>query len=127
MAHFSQMGDGPRRDYYRERLARLDERARVAVPDLAHDLQQEETHSAAPPTPRPPALSDALVEPLSARELQVLHLLAEGLTNQEIAQQLYVSPNTVRVHAYHIYGKLGVHNRTQAVTKARSLGVLTSS
>ncbi len=131
MAHFSRMGDDRRRDYYRERLERLDEGARVAAPHLAHDWQQEEIsaplHSPAPPTPRLPALSDALIEPLSAREIEVLHLLAEGLTNREIAQRLYLSPNTVRVHTSHIYGKLGVHNRTQAVAKARSLGVLPSS
>jgi LuxR family maltose regulon positive regulatory protein len=56
----------------------------------------------------------------------VLHLLAEGMTNREIAQRLYLSPNTVRVHTLHIYGKLGVNNRTQAVGKARTLGLLQS-
>jgi predicted ATPase/class 3 adenylate cyclase/DNA-binding CsgD family transcriptional regulator len=131
LAHFSQMGDDRQRDDYRERLERLDERARVAAPDLAHDVQQEETsipvHSAASPPLRSAALGDALVEPLSAREIQVLHLLAEGLSNREIAQRLYLSPNTVRVHTFHIYGKLGVNNRTQAVARARMLGLLTSS
>jgi LuxR family maltose regulon positive regulatory protein len=64
-----------------------------------------------------------LVEPLSEREIEVLQLIAEGLTNQEIANRLYLSLNTVKVHTRNIYGKLGVHNRTQAVTKARALGI----
>ncbi|MGD8623565.1 MAG: LuxR C-terminal-related transcriptional regulator [Anaerolineae bacterium] len=65
-----------------------------------------------------------LVEPLSERELEVLQLVAEGLTNQEIATRLYLSLNTVKAHTRNIYGKLAVHNRTQAVAKARTLGIL---
>ena len=65
-----------------------------------------------------------LVEPLSERELEVLRLIAEGLTNPEVATRLFLSPNTVKVHARNIYGKLGVSNRTQAVARARSLGLL---
>jgi len=67
-----------------------------------------------------------LVEPLSEREIEVLHLIAEGLTNQEIANRLYLSLHTVKVHAHNIYGKLGVKNRMQAVAKGKSLGILTS-
>ena len=70
--------------------------------------------------------SSALIEPLSERELEVLQLLAEGLTNQEIATRLYLSVNTVKAHTRNIYGKLAVHNRTQAVVRARALGVLPS-
>jgi len=65
-----------------------------------------------------------LVESLSERELEVLQLIAEGLTNPEIASRLFLSPHTVKTHARNIYGKLGVHNRTQAVTRARALGAL---
>jgi LuxR family maltose regulon positive regulatory protein len=65
-----------------------------------------------------------MVESLSERELEVLRLIAEGLSNQEIAQSLVVSLRTVKWHASNIYGKLGVKNRTQAVAKARSLGIL---
>jgi len=65
-----------------------------------------------------------LVEPLSKRELEVLQRIAEGLTNQEIADRLYLSLNTVKVHARNIYAKLGVKNRTQAVAKGKALGIL---
>jgi LuxR family maltose regulon positive regulatory protein len=65
-----------------------------------------------------------LVEPLSEREIEVLQLIAEGLTNQEIAARLYLSLNTVKVHSRNIYGKLGVNNRTQAVARAGGLGIL---
>ena len=68
-----------------------------------------------------------LIEPLSERELEVLQLIAEGLTNQEIADRLYLALNTVKVHTRNIYGKLGVHHRTEAVAKARMLGLLSST
>jgi LuxR family maltose regulon positive regulatory protein len=70
--------------------------------------------------------SSTLVEPLSERELEVLELVAEGLTNQEIAARLFLSLNTVKAHTRNIYGKLGVHSRTQAVVRARAMGVLAS-
>jgi LuxR family maltose regulon positive regulatory protein len=65
-----------------------------------------------------------LVEPLSQRELEVLHLIALGRTNREIAQQLIVSPGTVKAHTSSIYRKLDVANRTEAVARARQLGIL---
>ncbi len=65
-----------------------------------------------------------LVEPLSEREIKVLQFIAEGLTNQEIVSRLYLSLNTIKVHTRNIYGKLGVNNRTQAVARARALGIL---
>jgi LuxR family maltose regulon positive regulatory protein len=68
--------------------------------------------------------SQPLVEPLSERELEVLGLIAKGLSNPEIAARLYLSPNTVKVHTRNIYGKLGVHSRTQAVARAHELGLL---
>jgi LuxR family maltose regulon positive regulatory protein len=67
-----------------------------------------------------------LIEPLSERELEVLQLIAEGLTNLEIASRLFLSLNTVKAHTRNIYGKLGVNNRTQAVVRARALGILPS-
>jgi LuxR family maltose regulon positive regulatory protein len=65
-----------------------------------------------------------MVEPLSEREIEVLQLIAEGYTNKEIGQMLYLALGTIKVHAHNIYGKLGVSGRTQAVAKARELGIL---
>jgi len=65
-----------------------------------------------------------LVEPLSERELEVLHLISTGRTNKEIAGQLVVSPGTVKAHTASIYRKLDVANRTEAVARARQLGLL---
>ncbi|RMF03342.1 MAG: helix-turn-helix transcriptional regulator, partial [Chloroflexi bacterium] len=63
--------------------------------------------------------NSALLEPLSERELEVLRLIAQGKKNQEIAEALLISLNTVRYHTKNLYGKLGVNKRTQAVAKAR--------
>jgi LuxR family maltose regulon positive regulatory protein len=74
-------------------------------------------------TPPPPFNSEPLVEPLSEREREVLLLIAEGLSNQELAKRLYLSPHTIKVHTRNIYGKLGVTSRTQAVARGRALGL----
>ncbi len=66
----------------------------------------------------------ALVEPLSEREIEVLRLMAAGLSNQEIADQLIVAIGTVKKHTHNIYGKLGVRSRTQALLLARELDLL---
>lgn len=88
----------------------------------------------APPEPRPakePAtglvaqrMHSSRVEPLSERELEVLRLLAEGLSSAEIAAQLYLSPNTLKAHTQNIYSKLDVHSRVQAINKARESGFI---
>jgi LuxR family maltose regulon positive regulatory protein len=70
------------------------------------------------------APSREMVEPLSDRELEVLQLVSTGLTNQQIAEQLFLSLATVKWHTHNIYGKLGVNNRTRAVAMARKLGIL---
>jgi len=76
-------------------------------------------------TSSPSRVSDSeLVEPLSERELEVLQLIAEGLTNQEVATRLYLSLHTVKVHARNIYGKLGAKSRTHAIAKGKALGIL---
>jgi len=68
--------------------------------------------------------NEALPEPLSPRELEVLEFLAQGKTNQDIAQQLVVARGTIKAHAASIYRKLDVANRTEAVARARQLGIL---
>lgn len=68
--------------------------------------------------------SEKLVEPLSPREIDVLTLIAEGNSNQEIGGKLHISLSTVKSHTTQIYAKLAVKNRVQAVKKARSLGLL---
>jgi LuxR family maltose regulon positive regulatory protein len=65
-----------------------------------------------------------LIDPLSQRELEVLQLIARGDSNQEIADQLVITLDTVKRHVTHIFGKLGVHNRVQAVARAQTLGLL---
>uniref|UniRef100_A0A831TH15 Response regulator transcription factor n=1 Tax=Thermorudis peleae TaxID=1382356 RepID=A0A831TH15_9BACT len=65
-------------------------------------------------------------EPLTKREREVLRYLAQGMTNQEIADTLHVSQGTVKAHVESIIGKLGVANRTQAVVRALELGLLVS-
>jgi LuxR family maltose regulon positive regulatory protein len=65
-----------------------------------------------------------LVEPLSERELEVLRLVADGLTNQAIADRLFIAVSTVKSHTNSIYGKLGVKNRAQAIVASRAQGLL---
>lgn len=66
---------------------------------------------------------DGLVEQLTGRELQVLQLITDGLTNQEIAERLVIAENTVKKHVNSIYSKLGVSHRAEAVARARELGI----
>ena len=65
-----------------------------------------------------------LVEPLSEREIEVLRLVAAGLSNREIASKLILSMGTVKSHIHHIYGKLDTRNRAQAIARARELNLL---
>jgi LuxR family maltose regulon positive regulatory protein len=65
-----------------------------------------------------------LVDPLSPREIDVLRLMASGLSNREIGEALFVSPETVKKHSGNIYGKLGVRGRVEAVTRARTLALI---
>jgi LuxR family maltose regulon positive regulatory protein len=74
--------------------------------------------------PYPPPAPFPFNEPLSERELEVLRLLASGASNQEIADELSIALSTARKHVSNIIGKLGVHNRTQAVSRGRDLGLL---
>ncbi|MEW5956918.1 MAG: LuxR C-terminal-related transcriptional regulator, partial [Chloroflexota bacterium] len=65
-----------------------------------------------------------LGEPLSERELEVLREMAAGLSNAEIAQRLVIAVSTVKRHINHIFAKLGATTRTQALVKAKELGLL---
>jgi LuxR family maltose regulon positive regulatory protein len=94
--------------------------ARGTAPEYARRLLGAFSRPPAPPR----RVEQPLVEPLSDRELDVLHLLAEHKANQEIAQTLVISVNTVKTHLKNIYGKLGVRNRQAAVAKARELDLL---
>jgi LuxR family maltose regulon positive regulatory protein len=93
---------------------------RGLAPEYARRLLEAFSRPPAPPRP----VEQPLVEPLSDRELEVLALLADGLTYQEIAQALFISLNTVKTHLKNVYGKLGVHNRQEAVAKASGLALL---
>jgi len=76
-----------------------------------------------PPLPPAPA-AQPLVEPLSQRELEVLQLIAQGLSNREIGKRLFLALSTVKGHNRNIYDKLQVQRRTEAVARARELGLL---
>lgn len=92
-------------------------------PDYAGRLLKVITEETLTTSPKNEADFD-LLEPLSDRELEVLRLIAEGLTNGEIARRLYISLSTVKGHTSNIFGKLTVRNRTEAVARGRSLALI---
>jgi LuxR family transcriptional regulator, maltose regulon positive regulatory protein len=79
---------------------------------------------AGPPQRRTAAAPPGLTEPLTDRELEVLRLIAAGKSNQRIAHDLVVALDTVKKHVTHVLGKLGAANRTEAVARARQLGLI---
>jgi len=84
----------------------------------AAEEQKRENTSSLPPPAQP------LIEPLSPRELEVLHLMAAGLSNQEMCERLFLALSTVKGHNRTIFDKLQVQRRTEAVARARELGLL---
>jgi LuxR family maltose regulon positive regulatory protein len=82
-------------------------------------LQMADSGNGGPRSGRAPGL-----EPLTGREVEVLELVAAGRSNAEIAGELYLSVGTVKAHVHHIFGKLLVRNRSQAVARARELRLL---
>jgi LuxR family maltose regulon positive regulatory protein len=95
--------------------------ARGVAPEYAGRLLAAFPDSAAAPAPR---AAVGLVEPLSDRELEVLRLVAAGASNPEIARELVIAVNTVKKHINSLFGKLAVTSRTQAVARARGLGLI---
>jgi LuxR family maltose regulon positive regulatory protein len=99
--------------------------------DYVHELldafrreREARTSRVAGPASLSPPPAETLIDPLTARELEVLRLLAQGLSNKEIAARLVVAPSTVKQHLRNIYGKLDAHSRTQAVARGQELGLL---
>lgn len=97
-------------------------------PNLRNFIAELRNLSANPETPQDTstaqATNQALIEPLTPRELEVLRLIQNGLSNREIADELYLSLNTVKVHVKNIFGRLEVSSRTQAVRRAEELGLI---
>mgnify|MGYP001455890720 CR=1 FL=1 len=89
-------------------------------PSVARKVVAEFARLAAPVARPAPNLD----EPLSERELDILRLLAQGMTNREIAQRLYLAEGTVKNYVTHILGKIGARDRTQAALRGRELGLL---
>ncbi len=90
----------------------------LSVFDAEKQTREETVHRSPVPIHHP------LLEPLSQRELEVLHLIAQGLSNQEISERLFLALDTVKGHNRNIFGKLQVQRRTEAVAHARELGLL---
>ena len=87
---------------------------------VAFDGAEREEPQVSPRHPQP----QPLIEPLSEREIEVLRLLANGMSNPEIAEHLYIAVSTVRSHCKSIYAKLNVHKRWDAVHRAQELGLI---
>jgi len=85
---------------------------------LLHDAAKDADKARIAPIAAP---IQALVDPLSERELQVLRLIAQGKTNREIAGELFIAAGTVKAHTASIYRKPDVRNRTEAITRAGEL------
>jgi DNA-binding CsgD family transcriptional regulator len=107
----------------RQRLRISDASPKGAPTEVGTSISVESPTSTTPPLlAEKPAVS--LAEPLSPRELEVLRLVGEGLSNQEIAARLNVAASTVKTHINNIFGKLGVETRVQAINRAREAGLL---
>jgi len=104
------------------RVLELLPRVRNAAPEFV-DRVLDFRDATTPPRPAP-AAAEILPEPLSEREIEILRLLAKGLSNAQIAQRLVIALATVKRHVQNIYGKLGVNSRTQAVAEGRRRGLI---
>ena len=91
---------------------------------LRHHPRRGPGHDHVPDLRAPSRDAEPLSDPLTAREQDVLHLLASGLTNKEIATRLGITDHTVKFHVNAILGKLGAETRTEAVVHAAKLGIV---
>ncbi|HEU5086266.1 MAG TPA: LuxR C-terminal-related transcriptional regulator, partial [Roseiflexaceae bacterium] len=87
--------------------------------DEAVASSRQDRRDAGPTSPAQP-----LIEPLTAREVEILQLIAQGLSNHEMSEQLFLAVSTIKGHNLKIFGKLQVQRRTEAVARARELGLL---
>jgi LuxR family maltose regulon positive regulatory protein len=97
---------------------RLDRAHAINRPD--EQIQNPASKEFPPPGPK----TQNLLEPLTARELELLQMMAAGLSNQEIADRLVITLGTVKSHANHIFAKLGVQGRVKAINRARALALI---
>jgi LuxR family maltose regulon positive regulatory protein len=104
--------------YEAEALGMMQDYTSKLLAVLEGEEQKREDTSSLPPPAQP------LLDPLSRRELEVLHLMAQGLSNQEMCEQLFLALDTVKGHNRKIFGKLQVQRRTEAVARAHELGLL---
>jgi LuxR family maltose regulon positive regulatory protein len=108
------------RNYIEKILAAFGQEGEQRVePQAADQPIASANHPLRKPTPPQP-----LIEPLTNRELDVLELLAQRLSTNEIAEKLFVSTTTVNTHLRNIYGKLNVNKRREAVERAMKIGIL---
>jgi LuxR family transcriptional regulator, maltose regulon positive regulatory protein len=114
------MDDASLRTYVDRLLRAFDDETSAPLQlDRAHEINRP-----AEPIQNPKSKIQNLLEPLSARELELLQLMAAGLSNQEIADRLIITLGTVKSHANHIFAKLGVQGRVKAINRARELALL---
>jgi LuxR family maltose regulon positive regulatory protein len=100
-------------------------REALGSPDAARQALEHALSLVEPDEAPSPVLPESACDRLTRGEARILRYLPTHLSAREIAAELYLSMNTVRTHQRHLYDKLGAHNRTQAVARARALGLLT--
>jgi predicted ATPase/DNA-binding CsgD family transcriptional regulator len=108
-----------------DRFATAQERGRKL--DLRSVIMQLIAELSQPAQAALPAVTQSLPDPLTEREIEILNLMADGLSNREIADQLFLAVSTVKWYINQIFGKLHTANRTQAVARARALGLLSQN